>query len=196
MPDDVRISVLTQAREELIERTVQSLVGRQAGHRAHVQRGGPGVPPGGLRLGRRRARRVQGGRRRRHPRDHEVRRDLPARHRVRLEYSPEIFMDTELDFSLEICEARHGRLAARPGPRDRAQPAVHRRAVDAERLRRPDRVDVPQLLPPRARRAVGAHPQRPRHRDRRRRAGGAGRRASASRAACSATASAPATSTW
>ena len=27
IPDDVRISVLTQAREELIERTVQSLVG-------------------------------------------------------------------------------------------------------------------------------------------------------------------------
>ena len=38
IPDDVQISVLTQARDELIERTVQSLAGAPRGHRAHVQR--------------------------------------------------------------------------------------------------------------------------------------------------------------
>ena len=91
------------------------------------------------------------------------------------EYSPEIFMDTELDFSLEICEAVMDVWQPEPGPRDRAQPALHGRALHAQRLRRPDRVDEPAPDPARAHRAVGAHPQRPGHRDRRRRAGGAGR---------------------
>ena len=49
IPDDVPISVLTQAREDLIERTVQSLVGAQRGHRAPVQRDRAAVPPGGVR---------------------------------------------------------------------------------------------------------------------------------------------------
>ena len=48
IPDDVTISVLTQAREDLIERTVQSLVGAQQGDRAHVQRHRADVPPGGV----------------------------------------------------------------------------------------------------------------------------------------------------
>ena len=48
IPDDVRISVLTQAREDLIERTIQSLVGAPAGHRAHVQRDRADVPQGGV----------------------------------------------------------------------------------------------------------------------------------------------------
>ena len=66
IPDDVRISVLTQAREELIERTVQSLVGAQAGHRPHVQRRRADLPPGRLRLPGRRPGRVPRGRGRRH----------------------------------------------------------------------------------------------------------------------------------
>ena len=105
VPGDVRISVLTQAREELIERTVQSLAGARAGHRAPVQRRGADVPPGGVRLGRRRAAEckavaVDGTR--------AVMKFaetyLPGTD-FGYEYSPEIFMDTELDFSLEICEA-------------------------------------------------------------------------------------------
>src|SRR6202453_4792029 len=47
IPADVRISVLTQAREDLIERSVQSLIGAQR-HRAHVQRDRPGLPQGRL----------------------------------------------------------------------------------------------------------------------------------------------------
>ena len=38
IPDDVTISVLTQAREDLIERTVESLVGVHARDRPPLQR--------------------------------------------------------------------------------------------------------------------------------------------------------------
>jgi 2-isopropylmalate synthase len=105
VPDDVRISVLTQAREELIERTVQSLAGaRQA--TVHMYNAaapifrkvvfgwdGDGraeckaVAIGGTRAVMKYAEEYLGGT------------DFGY------EYSPEIFMDTELDFSLEICEA-------------------------------------------------------------------------------------------
>jgi 2-isopropylmalate synthase len=104
VPDDVRISVLTQAREELIERTVQSLVGAR---QATVHMYNAAAPT---------FRRVVFGF------------DGDGRSQCRavavdgvqaickyadiylagtdfgLEYSPEIFMDTELDFSLEVCE--------------------------------------------------------------------------------------------
>ena len=43
IPDDVTIMVLTQAREELIRRTVESRKGRESRHRARVQRHGAGV---------------------------------------------------------------------------------------------------------------------------------------------------------
>ncbi len=46
VPDDVTISVLTQAREDLIERTVQSLVGVPARQRPPLQRARAAVPPG------------------------------------------------------------------------------------------------------------------------------------------------------
>ena len=66
IPADVRISVLTQAREELIERTVQSLVGRAQRDRPHVQRDRADVPPRGLRLQPGRTGQVPRGRGRRH----------------------------------------------------------------------------------------------------------------------------------
>ncbi len=104
VPDDVRISVLTQAREELIERTVQSLIGAP---RATVHMYNAAAPVfrkvvfGFAGDGRAecKAVAVEG-----------------IQHIMKfadyyldgtdfgLEYSPEIFMDTELDFSLEICE--------------------------------------------------------------------------------------------
>ena len=74
VPDDVRISVLTQAREELIERTVQSLVGAK---QATVHMYNAAAPMfrrvvfGFAGDGRAR---VPGGRGRRHPGDDEVRR--------------------------------------------------------------------------------------------------------------------------
>ena len=105
VPDDVRISVLTQAREELIERTAASLAGaRQAtvhmyNAAAPIFRSvvfgwdGDGreeckaVAVEGTRAILKYAEEYLGGT------------DFGY------EYSPEIFMDTELDFSLEICEA-------------------------------------------------------------------------------------------
>ncbi|MBN9619831.1 MAG: 2-isopropylmalate synthase [Actinobacteria bacterium] len=104
IPDDVRISVLTQAREELIERTVQSLVGAK---QATVHMYNAAAPT---------FRRVVFG----FEGDGRAQCRAVAVDGIQaimkyadihlgdtefgLEYSPEIFMDTELDFSLEICE--------------------------------------------------------------------------------------------
>jgi 2-isopropylmalate synthase len=101
VPDDVQISVLTQAREELIERTVQSLAGAP---RATVHLYNAAAPlfrrvVFGIDRAECKALAVQG-----------------TQHVMKFaeqylgdcdfgyEYSPEIFIDTELDFALEICE--------------------------------------------------------------------------------------------
>ncbi|HEV7206705.1 MAG TPA: 2-isopropylmalate synthase [Jatrophihabitans sp.] len=104
IPDDVRISVLTQAREELIERSVQSLIGAP---QATIHMYNAAAPV---------FRRVVFG----FEGDGRAECRAVAVDGVQaimkyadihlqdtefgLEYSPEIFMDTELDFSLEICE--------------------------------------------------------------------------------------------
>ncbi len=104
VPDDVRISVLTQAREDLIERSVQSLVGARM---ATVHLYNATAP-----IFRRVVFRI----------DREECKALAVegtRHVVKYaealltggaqstdfgyEYSPEIFMDTELDFALDVC---------------------------------------------------------------------------------------------
>ncbi len=100
VPDDVRISVLTQAREDLIERSVQSLVGA---HMATVHMYNATAP-----IFRRVVFRI----------DREECKALAVegtRHVVKYaeelldgtdfgyEYSPEIFMDTELDYALDVC---------------------------------------------------------------------------------------------
>jgi 2-isopropylmalate synthase len=105
IPDDVRISVLTQAREELIERTVQSLVGAKnatvhmynaaAPEFRKVVFGWPGdgreqcraIATQGTQAVVKFAESYLGGT------------------NFGYEYSPEIFMDTELDFALELSEA-------------------------------------------------------------------------------------------
>src|SRR5690606_1907532 len=105
IPDDVQISVLTQAREELIERTAQSLVGAR---RATIHLYNACAPV---------FRRVVFG----FPGDgrEECKRVAVDGTQLVLkyadqylsdtdfgyEYSPEIFMDTELDFTLEVCES-------------------------------------------------------------------------------------------
>ncbi|MFD0023780.1 2-isopropylmalate synthase [Streptomyces sp. NPDC058382] len=103
IPEDVTISVLTQAREELIERTVESLRGA---HRATVHLYNATAPT---------FRRVvfRGSR-------EQVKQIAVDGTRLVMEYaekilgeetifgyqySPEIFTDTELDFALEVCEA-------------------------------------------------------------------------------------------
>jgi 2-isopropylmalate synthase len=104
VPDDVRISVLTQAREDLIERSVQSLVGARM---ATVHLYNATAP-----IFRRVVFRI----------DREECKALAVegtRHVMKFaeallagsaqstdfgyEYSPEIFMDTELDFALDVC---------------------------------------------------------------------------------------------
>ncbi|MER5552539.1 2-isopropylmalate synthase [Streptomyces sp. NPDC002793] len=103
IPDDVTISVLTQAREALIERTLESLVGAD---QATVHLYNATAP-----LFRRTVFRN----------DKEATRqiavdgtDLVMRYADKLlggdtafgfQYSPEIFTETELDFALEVCEA-------------------------------------------------------------------------------------------
>ncbi|MFF4651953.1 2-isopropylmalate synthase [Streptomyces sp. NPDC001380] len=103
IPEDVTISVLTQAREELIERTVESLAGapRATVHlynataplfrrvvfrasREEVRQ----IAVDGTRLVMEYGEKILGG-------------DTVLGY----EYSPEIFIDTELDFALEVCEA-------------------------------------------------------------------------------------------
>jgi 2-isopropylmalate synthase len=100
IPDDVRISVLTQAREDLIERSVQSLRGAA---RATVHMYNATAP-----IFRRVVFRI----------DREECKALAVegtRHVMKYaeallgdadfgyEYSPEIFMDTELDFAVDVC---------------------------------------------------------------------------------------------
>ena len=138
--------MLTQAREDLIERSVQSLVG---------------VPRANIHLYNALAplfRRVVFHASKDEIKDIAVRgTELVMKHSesylgqtvIGYEYSPEIFTSTELPFSAEVCEARLRRVAARGRPRDHPQPAGHRRVRDAQRLRRPDRVVLPAADPAR-----------------------------------------------
>ena len=102
IPDDVRVSVLTQAREDLIERTVQSVAGAP---RATVHLYNATAPL---------FRRVVFGVDRDECRSIAVRgTELVVKYAEELlgdcdfgyEYSPEVFTATELDFAVDVCEA-------------------------------------------------------------------------------------------
>ncbi|MCL2584832.1 MAG: 2-isopropylmalate synthase [Streptosporangiales bacterium] len=103
IPDDVRISVLTQAREDLIERTLQSLAGAS---RCTVHMYNAVAPVFRKVVFRNtkeetKALAVEGTK-------HVMKfaeQYLDADTDFGYEYSPEIFQDTELDFALETCEA-------------------------------------------------------------------------------------------
>jgi 2-isopropylmalate synthase len=102
VPDDVQISVLTQARDELIERTVQSLAGAR---RATVHMYNATAPlfrrvVFGVDQAECRAMAVEGTR----SVMKYAEQYLPGCD-FGYEYSPEIFMDTELDFAAGTCEA-------------------------------------------------------------------------------------------
>jgi 2-isopropylmalate synthase len=103
IPQDVRISVLTQAREDLIERTVQSLRGAQRATVHMYNATAPTFRKVVFRIGREECKRlaVEGTR---HV-VHYAEKILGDATDFGYEYSPEIFMDTELDFALETCEA-------------------------------------------------------------------------------------------
>ena len=109
VPDDVTISVLTQAREELIERTVQSLVGAS---RATVHMYNAAAPVfrkvvfGLSGDGREECRSIATEGTQAVVKYAETYLLAGAGSTIfGYEYSPEIFMDTELDFSLDICDA-------------------------------------------------------------------------------------------
>jgi len=101
IPDDVRIQVLVQAREDLIERTVESLVGSRnaiihlynstsPAQRKHVF----GMEkPEIVQVARRGAQWIK------------ERLGVLSDTNVSCQYSPESFSATEVEFSLEICEA-------------------------------------------------------------------------------------------
>jgi 2-isopropylmalate synthase len=102
IPGDVQISVLTQARDELIERTVQSLAGAP---RASVHMYNATAPlfrrvVFGVDRDECKAMAVEGTRS-----VMKYAQEYLAGCDFGYEYSPEIFMDTELDFAAEICEA-------------------------------------------------------------------------------------------
>ena len=114
VPDDVRISVLTQAREELIERSVQSLAGAKLATVHLYNAAAPmfrRVVFGWDGDGRAECTAVAVAGTRAVMKYAE---EYLAGTDFGYEYSPEIFMDTELDFSLEICEAVMD--AWQPGP--------------------------------------------------------------------------------
>jgi 2-isopropylmalate synthase len=111
IPGDVQISVLTQARDELIDRTVQSLAGAP---RATVHLYNATAPlfrrvVFGVDRDECKAMAVEGTRS-----VMKYAQEYLAGCDFGYEYSPEIFMDTELDFAAEICEAVMD--AWQPGP--------------------------------------------------------------------------------
>ncbi|GAC1378689.1 MAG: 2-isopropylmalate synthase [Marmoricola sp.] len=106
IPDDVQISVLTQAREDLIERTVQSLVGSQRStvhlynataelFRRVVFKVTPeeciGIATRGTELVMKYAESLLG--------------DIVGSESFGYQYSPEIFTQTDTDYALAVCEA-------------------------------------------------------------------------------------------
>ncbi|KAF4409527.1 2-isopropylmalate synthase [Streptomyces lycii] len=107
IPEDVTISVLTQAREELIERTVESLRGA---HRATVHLYNATAPVFRrvvFRGSREQVKQiaVDGTRLVVEYADKLLTRSLHGGSTAfGYQYSPEIFTDTELDFALEVCE--------------------------------------------------------------------------------------------
>jgi 2-isopropylmalate synthase len=100
VPDDVRISVLTQAREDLIERSVQSLIGARLATVHMYNATAPIFRRVVFRIDREecKALAVEGTR-------HVMKyaEALLDGTDFGYEYSPEIFMDTELDFSVDVC---------------------------------------------------------------------------------------------
>ncbi|MDT7537246.1 MAG: 2-isopropylmalate synthase [Actinomycetota bacterium] len=103
VPEDVTIQVLTQAREELIERTVQSLVGFRGTALIHLYNSTSTLQ-----------RRVVFGLDRDGVKDIAVQgaqwckkyaEQLLPDTDVRWQYSPESFTGTELDYAVEVCEA-------------------------------------------------------------------------------------------
>ena len=139
IPDDVTIQVLTQAREHLIARTYESIVGAKQAivhlynstsilQRDVVFR----TDQQGI---------IDIALERRAPLPRDTRRLVPGT-TVYYEYSPESYTGTELEFAARHLQPGARGLRADPRAQGHHQPAGDRRDGDAERLRRLDRVDV------------------------------------------------------
>ena len=192
IPDDVTIQVLTQAREELINRTYESIIGakqaivhlynstsvlqRDVVFRTDKQ-GIIDIALNGARLCKK---------------AEAIAPDID----IYYEYSPESYTGTELEFARRRLQPGARDLRADARPQGDHQPAGDRRDGDSQRLRRLDRVDV-RGTSTIARTCCSACTRTttavPRSRPR---SSATWPEPTASRAACSATASAPATSTW
>jgi 2-isopropylmalate synthase len=104
VPDDVRISVLTQAREDLIERSVQSLVGARLATVHMYNATAPIFRRVVFRIDREecKALAVEGTRHVMKYAEALLAGSSPGTD-FGYEYSPEIFMDTELDYAADVC---------------------------------------------------------------------------------------------
>jgi 2-isopropylmalate synthase len=100
IPDDMTIEVLTQARPELIQRTIASLKGAR---RAIVHLYNP-IAPHFRRIVFAKSRRNKANCHRRNTTDQNADRRTTGNRGI-FEYSPETFSMAELDFSKEICDA-------------------------------------------------------------------------------------------
>ena len=150
IPDDVIVQVLTQAREDLIRRSFESLEGARAAI-VHVYNAlSPAWREIVFRMTPRRSASRSRSTRAKLLRDEAAKRPETDWH---FEYSPETFSTAELDFSLEICEAVMDVLQPTARAAADPQPAGDGRGGDAQRLRRPDRVLLPQPAQPRGARA-------------------------------------------
>ena len=153
IPDDVTIMVITQAREELIRRTIESLRGARRAI-VHVYNAtapvwrrvvfGMSVPEV-MQLISKQVGLIK-----------QLTDAQPETEWV-LEYSPETFSMTELAGGARGLQHRDARLGCRPRPADHHQSADDGRKRDAEHLCRSDRMDVHAPGEARARGAVGAH---------------------------------------
>ena len=174
IPDDVVIQVLTQAREQLIERTFESIRGRQAGDHAPVQLDVACCSAGSCSASTRTASSTS---RRRCAAVQEARRGRCGR-RPASSSSTRPSRTPAPSSSSPSRSATRSTTSGEPTPDRKVdhQPAGDGRDGDAERLRRLDRVDAPASGAPRDVVAVPAPAQRPRHGRRRGRAGLPGRR--------------------
>jgi 2-isopropylmalate synthase len=145
IPDDVTIIVLTQSREELIRRTVESVVGAK---RAIVHLYNSVAPV---------FRKVVFGMSREEITNiattgTKLVKELTAQHpdtEWGFEYTPESFSTTENWISPSISATPSSPSGADARQQDDHQPAIHRGMQHAQCLRRPDRVDVAQAGAPR-----------------------------------------------
>jgi 2-isopropylmalate synthase len=187
VPEDVTVSVLTQARPELIQRTIESLVGFPQATVHLYNATAPVFRNVVFRNDRDATRELAvAGTREVVAHAEKVLGDETI---FGYQYSPEIFVDTELDFALEVCEAVMGVwqpdgdreiILNLPATIERATPNVYADQIEWMSRNLSNRENV----------VLSVHP----HNDR-----GSGVAAAElamlAGAACSATASAPATST-